>query len=301
MTTPSKANTPSTTLLGRKEKSLTLIPYGGIASRLRTIASVVEIMKDSPKEVSIIWFRTEKFHSSFNRLFTFDPKIISPNISIREDHWSDWLFNDTPRKTNLYIPLLAMLFHYDRLITPEKTRHLIQHNPQSLYDLMKNTEEKTFLSTNLNLLESNRNIYKLFEPTVEVANVRNYRMSGWGNNVVGIHINRKNGDTSMQDAPTELFIRKMQQMIEQDKTTTFFVATTSRNERECLQTLFKSRVFAPYSISDSTTEEGIIESFGELLALSNTRKILSTPDSTFAQVASEIGKIPLEQLSLYNF
>lgn len=276
-----------------------LIPFSGIAKRIRTIASFIEVLKNTDKEAEIIWFRTDNFDCSYSRLFTLSPKHVPSSITIREATWRDWLFNDTPRKANLFLPAPFILLRYDRFISPKKVRTLLTENRRELIQHLQAPRELSLVATNQPFIKE-RGMYKTIEPTVEVTNIRNSRMSGWSENVVGVHINRTPSEASQQESPTDLFIKKMQTMLEVDPTTRFFVATASMDERERLQTLFGDNVFAPFSISSQESEEGVIESFGELLALANTRKILTTPGSPFSEVAAEIGHIPLEQLSIYN-
>ena len=104
----------------------------------------------------------------------------------------------------------------------------------------------------------------------------------------------------MQDSPIELFIKRMYEMVVADPGTSFFVTTTSHDERERLQTLYSSRIIAPSSMSDGTSVDGLIEIYGDLLALSQTTKILTTPNSAYSAVASTMGHIRSEALSIYS-
>lgn len=284
----------------KNKEGIYLIPYGGVARRLNTIASAIYLARSLERPLEIIWFSTDHFQSSAGRLFTLTPGIAEENIIIREATWQDWFFNDTPRQANLWIPAPFILWRYDRFISPKKARTLLKQDPEELVRLLKNPKEKVLISTNEPLTKQ-RDMYSVIEPTVEVINSRNSRMSGWTQNVVGIHINRTSSRGSeYSDSPTELFIQRMQKMIEEDPTVFFFVATTSNDERERLQTIFKDRIFSSYSAADSESQEGIVESFAELLALSCTRKIITTPNSTFSSIASALTNIQIEQLSIFS-
>ena len=284
--------------------SITLIPYGGVARRLRTVASAIELFGNgTDKPLEILWFTSESFGTPSERLFTLSPKYVPEHVTIREADWRDLLTNDAPQKGNLFVTAPFVFLRYDLYLSPERTRRLkaeAKDFPDELLRLCTRRSERILLSTNEPLSKPNGDIYKYLVPTVEVTGVRNSRMSGWKDNVVGVHLSRSNDENSYTESPTELFIQRMQKMIEADPTTTFFLATTDSNEMERLQTIFRDRVFAIHSISDPDSPESSIESFGELLALSHTRKILTTPHSTFSEVASEMGHIPAEQLSIFN-
>lgn len=285
-----KINSPS---------SIFLIPFGGIARRLQTIASAIVLARQYERPLEIIWFSTDHFQSSAGRLFTLSPKLLDDNITIREATWKDWFINDTPRKTNLWFPAPFVFWRYDRFLSPKKVRQLLVNSPDELHAILMKKDEKVLISTN-EALTTKRDMYNVIEPTVEVINSRNSRMSGWPHNVVGIHINRSSSGGSYTDSPTELFIQRMQSMIEQDTSVSFFVATTSNDERERLKTIFKHRIFTSQSVTDSESQEGIIESYGELIALSCTRRIITTPNSSFSEIAAALTNIPIEQLSIFS-
>lgn len=294
-------------LFGAKDSigSITLIPYGGVARRLRTIASAIELFSESPihKPLEILWFPTDNFSAPSERLFTLSPKYVPKHISIRETSWTDWILNDIPQKSNLFLTAPFVFLHYDHILSPSKVRALLGGGKEygaALLSACSKIGEKVLLCTNENLVKKDSHVYKYLVPTVEVTGVRNSRMSGWRENVVGIHLSRTNESNSYTESPTDLFIQRMQKMIEKDPSTTFFLATTDSDEMERLQTIFHNRVFALHSISDQGSPESAIESYGELLALSHTRMILTTPNSTFSEVASEMGRIPMEQLSIFN-
>ena len=283
--------------------SVTVIPQGRLASRLRAVASAVDLYREAEKPVEIVWFESEDFNAPHERLFTLSPKYVPPHITLREGRWYERLTNDLPGKNNLYASAPFVFVRYDLVLRGERER--LRDVPgkdwrADLLTLSSKPGERVLLSADSSISVKSHLIYRYLEPTVEVLGVRNSRMSGWGSNVVGIHLSRPRGQESFAESPTELYIRRMQRMIEEDPTTTFFLATTDDDEQERLQTIFRNRVFAFRSISEPGSPESIIEAFGELLALSSTRMILTTPHSTFSEVAAEMGHIPVEQLSLFN-
>lgn len=284
--------------------SITIIPLGGVARRIRTIASAIELFNEHPeKPVEILWIPTDDFSAPSERLFTLSPKYVSSHITIREGTWRDRLTNDIPQVRNLFLPAPFVFLRYDHIWGPKRVSELVRSGKEYAADLRERClkpGEKILLCTNETLCKCDSQIYRYLVPTVEVTGVRNSRMSGWKDNVVGIHLTRTRDDNNYAESPTELFIQRMQKMVERDTTTTFFLATTNSDEMERLQTIFRKRVFALHSISEPGSAESAIESYGELLALSHTRMILTTPNSTFSEVASELGRIPLEQLSIYN-
>lgn len=294
------------TAFWRKDASgfITLIPYGGVARRVRTIASAIDLFAEkTEKRVEILWFTTDDFSAPSERLFTLSPKYVPEHITIREATTADRITNDVPCRSNLFLSAPFVFVKYDLILPPSKVTGLVTEGKEyaaALREVCSKYGERVLMSTNETLTKRDSRIYRYLVPTVEVTGVRNSRMSGWHENVVGVHLSRSNDANSYAESPTELFIQRMQKMIERDPTTSFFLATTDSDEMERLQTIFRNRVFAIHSISEPGSPENAIESYGELLALSHTRMILTTPNSTFSEVASEMGRVPMEQLSIFN-
>lgn len=285
---------------GRSDQAgkITLVPQGGLGQRLCAVASTIALARKYHRPLEIIWFRTDSFDAPSDRLFTLDAQMRREHITIREAKWSDHVTARTPMQSNLWLTAPFLLIGYDDVLSEDRVRELLAKDPERLEAILKRRHRRLLIETGQALTEA-KDMYKPILPTIEVINVRNSRLSSWHNNIVGIHIDRST-KVSTAESPTELFIRRMYEMIVADPTTSFFVTTTSHDERERLQTLYRSRIVAPSSMSDGSSVDGLIESYGDLLALSQTVKILTTPNSAYTAVAASIGRILSESLSIYS-
>lgn len=285
----------------QKEKNhnrpITLVPLGGVAKRIRTIASFVQAARYCERRLEVIWFSDDTLPCPSDRLFTLAPKLAQADISIRQATWRDYFLNLPPLPANLYTSFPFVLTRYDQTFTPAKTQSMLREHKNHLWELLEDWKQSLLIATTV-ALQNSPGMYNLLEPSVEVRNIQRSRMSGWGENVVGVHINRNTHGATYRECPTELIIDRMQEMIEQDASVQFFIATTSKDERERLATIFRKRIFAPYTTADPHSVRGAIEGYGELLALSQSRLILSTKNSSFSAVAAEIGQAPIENLGV---
>lgn len=287
---------------GAKEqqvKGITLIPMGGVASRVRTIASMIYLAEKYRRPLEIIWHTDEEMPVSMDRLFTLVPRLATKDITLRSATPSDVLLNMPPMLGNLYLSLPVVSLRYDRVLYGSRVERMLSGDREQLETLLRDGDKSLLIATN----QSFGNFYRMYdvlESTVEVNNVVLSIMASWKNSVVGVHINRRTRPQSTyNECPIELFIKRMQEMIEADRKTNFYIATTSKDERERLATIFRERVYVPHSVADPDTLKGVIQSLGELLALSHCDRILTTPESNYSQVASELGNVPLETLSIY--
>ena len=91
------------------------------------------------------------------------------------------------------------------------------------------------------------------------------------------------------NSTTELFISRMKELILEDPQTTFFLATVSKLEKQKFVKIFGNRI-----IVNDIIEYGCDSSKG---IVSRTKKILGSYHSTFSQIAADIGRIELEEVS----
>ena len=280
-------------------KGITLVPMGGVASRVRTIASMIYLAEKYRRPLEIIWHTDDEMPVSTDRLFTLVPRLASKNITLRAYKTSDLFLNMPPMLNNLYLSFLAVYLRYDKVLSGSRLERMLTTNREELEALLKDGDKSLLIATDKSFGNYYR-MYDVLESTVEVNNVVLSIMASWKNSVIGIHINRRmNPQTTFNECPIELFIKRMQEIIVADKNTNFYIATTSKDERERLATIFRERVYVPHSVADPDTLKGVIQSLGQLLALSHCDRILTTPESNYSQVASELGNVPLETLSIY--
>lgn len=281
-------------------KGITLLPLGGIACRIRTISSMIHIAKEYNRPLEILWRTDDYMPVSTDRLFTLKPNLGTQNVKIRQMEWTDCLLNTPPMPSNFFLSFPFVTLGFDKVLSPKKVEHLMANKRTDLEELLKDPDKSILVATGEGFGKF-LGMYDVLEATVEVNNVLLSSMASWRSRMVGVHINRRiNPQTTFSESPIELFIRRMQEMIEADPEICFFIATTSKNERERLATIFHDRVFVPHSVADPHTVKGVIQSFGELLALSHTERILTTPSSNYSKVASDLGGVPLETLSIYS-
>ncbi len=286
-------------LLAPKRK-ITLIPFGGLANRLKCICSSISLCLKYQIQLEIIWYMDEGLACPSHRLFTLKPELQNRGITIREASWKDHLLRDYPRRHNLWIPILPILFRYDFCLNVKTLKRWVDESPENIEELCRNQDWEYILIYACWQLYDDTNMYEHIEPTFEVLQACQALVAGWPDNMIGVHIRRTDHRISIEQSPTELFISAMQKMIEADSSVHFFIATDSLKERERIQTIFQGRVFAPFSTPSRDNAQGIISAFGEMLALSQTSQILATKDSTFSQEAARIGKIPYNVLSIYT-
>ncbi len=278
-------------------KTLTLIPIGRLADRLRVIASAIALAVRIETPLEVIWFTNEELYCPSSRLFTVNPLLIEQGIRIREAKLSDWFFNDRPHKGNAYFTYPFLFFKYDRYLSPTTISKLLMTNEENVWSFFSG-KERVLIASSV-AFGNFPDMFSVIEPTAEVLNAYRSMTTNWEENIVGVHLHYEEQASYRQNS-TELFIKKMQSLVENDPSVRFFISSEIVDERERLATIFSDRIYMPYTLSGSNSPDECINAFGELLALAQTKQILSTKNSSFSYVASLIGGIPYEPLSIYT-
>lgn len=88
----------------------------------------------------------------------------------------------------------------------------------------------------------------------------------------------------------------MQQEIDCNADTTFYLATDSEEDKALITARFGDRVFCSPHRADRNSLEGMREALIELYLLSHTRQVLGSVHSSYSETAAQIGHIPYELL-----
>ena len=96
-------------MLGKK-RGITLVPVGGLANRMRAIASAVELSRICNCGLNVYWFRDKGLNAHFRDVFC---AMEDDRIRIIEENFFNKVLFDRPRKHNLWIPLLPQKFIFD--------------------------------------------------------------------------------------------------------------------------------------------------------------------------------------------
>jgi hypothetical protein len=92
-------------------------------------------------------------------------------------------------------------------------------------------------------------------------------------------------------SPTSAFIEKMVEEIELNKNVVFYLATDCRFVEKKLVQQFGEKVITAQRIYSRMNTRGIQDALVDILCLSKTSKVLGSFNSTFTNLAAELGSI----------
>lgn len=113
-----------------------------------------------------------------------------------------------------------------------------------------------------------------------------------GNHVVGVHIRRTDHVQAIQNSPMELFIKKMDELL--DRCDGFYLATDDASVKAEMRQQYGSKIVTYDCNLKRDSKQGIIDAFIDLYMLGSCEKIIGSYGSSFSWVASMLNSIPLQ-------
>jgi len=272
-----------------KNTKFVLVPVGGLANRMRAIASAILLSQRFHRTLKVIWFKDQALNATFSSMFE---SISLPNIEIRDAVFSDFILYDRPRRRNFFIPRIAQKLIFRKTIYEETSRQRILDNAS--YPELAETGS-IYIASFVKLTNEDFD-YSIFKPVSEIQTEINTIVSTLGDFCVGIHIRRGDNIFSISESPLELFFDRMDNELEANPTVIFYMATDSNEVKEQSKQRYGDRIILLDREADRLSMEGMQDAVLELYLLAATKKIIGSYHSTFALLASEIGLQPYEEL-----
>lgn len=265
---------------------ITLVPVGGMANRLWSIASGVSLAHACHTPLRIVWFKDQGLNGEFGQLFRPIP---DERIILREAHSSDILRYDRPRRRNLNLPRLWQKAVFGRRMYEDDERLLMDNRfdfPQWV------GKENTYIASFRRFYpyppESCRT---LFRPVREIETRIEEITAGFTPQTIGIHLRRTDHVYSIAESPLSLFIETIEKEIDANGQINFYLATDSEEEKRQLKKRFGNRIVTYDCKLSRSSLEGMQAGVAELWALSRTARIIGSHRSTYSQLAAELSGI----------
>lgn len=258
------------------EKSVTLVPYGGIGNRISAVESAIRLSSRIGASLRVIWLRDWGMKALFHDLFSDIDGVRISGPSLWNMVAEDW-----PRKRNLFIPAPFQGIRYDRCFYGD-SRYISEDDIKGA--------RRVYIASCYGFFRGEED-YSVFKPSSLVGKRVSELMSGCSDRMVGVHVRRTDNAASIANSPTELFISRMES---EPVDTMFYLASDSPEVKLELSARFPGRVICdPLTLSRGSVEAEI-EAAAELFVLSRCDRIIGSFQSSFGLRAAAIGHKPFE-------
>ena len=271
---------------------ITFVPVGGLANRMRAMASAITLAQQTDSKLKVIWLPTWDLYAPFDSLF--EP-INEERVTLRNASAWDKFTLDRPRRKNLYFPYL---FQY---ITFEEGKY-----ERSFYSLVQQkfdfkewitSKRKVYMASYHAFYPYEQSLIgEIFTPIQFIKERIDDRCTQFVNNTIGVHIRRTDNIASIQQSPLVLFFEIVDEELDKDNHTMIYLATDSEEVKLQMRKRYGNRIISSSTPADRNSVAGIQDGLIDMYTLARTRKIYGSFQSSFSEMASQIGGIPLEIL-----
>lgn len=274
-----------------KEKRIEVAAAGGLANRMRAIASGVALGSAAGCRCIVIWDNNVDLRADFNDLFVMNdmPVDITPVRSRTER-----LLYSLPRKKNLYLPALLQSGKYSHRIYDGINCEWYGEHPDALLRDVKCADGSVLIYSGQQFYPFPDELLRsLFRFSHEV-HVRAGEIAGSELNFdFGIHVRRTDNVDSIENSPIDVFKDKIDSLVSMDPEARIFVASDSQEVKQILSEKYPLNVFYNEVAADRKSRNGMIDAAAEMLILSRTDAIFGSYWSSYSEMAALLGNTPL--------
>lgn len=271
---------------------IVFVPVGGLANRMRSMASAVALSAESGNDLCVVWFRDWALRSPFSLLF--EPVSVEGlQVEMKEASASDLLLYDRPRKRNFRIPALFQKILFRSRLYEEQMGGLVE----SRFDFRHWGEGKgqKYLASCYPFYSYPAGTTRmLFKPLPEIEAEISRRCADFSEHTVGVHVRRTDSIRSIEESPLESFFEAIDREEQRYADLCIYLATDSEEVKEAMRKRYGNRVICCANKADRNTVSGIRDGVIDMYTLSRTTKIFGSFHSSFSELAAEIGDVPLE-------
>lgn len=263
------------------------IPVGGLANRMRALTSALTLARKSDCRLQVIWFQDWALRAPFHALFQ---EIHEPDLALKEATWGDFVY-DRPRQRNLYLPRFFQRICFKRCLYEKSITPLCKQNfdftEWARQDRVYMASYTAFQSYSYDLLR------KLFVPQPEIQHLIDRRCTHFTSRTIGVHIRRTDNTASIRQSPVELFFAAIDQELDACPDLSIYLATDSETVKQELKRRYGNRLLCAEEEADRSSTSGIQGGVADMYTLARTDKIFGSFQSSFSELASQLGNIPL--------
>lgn len=290
-----------------------LKPIGGLANRMRAIESCLMIAKQNQIPLVVLWEKNEGLNCPFEQVFTkpteFElrelssplQKILYHSKPISED--KNPIIKLSKRLAIQYLKVVTgvecFVYHTELAQQMEPILEKDPHLSLTRFDEEMYVQSKSVVAqlstassyiTNCYRISKLNSNYSMFNPLDSIKE-QIQKTSSKFSNTIGLHIRRTDHVKSIQSSGLEKFEKVIEDHIEKDETTTFFLASDSGEVKKSLNEKFGSKILTADLELTRDSYEGIKGAVIDMYCLSRTKKIYGSYFSTYSQVAAAISDI----------
>lgn len=264
-----------------QKKKIIIVPRGGLANRMRALASAFVLASDLGREPVAVWHKDRLLNARFSDIFKTEDL---PFTLIEPGDAEFNLFYEAPRKKNLYISSLTAC------VARRKIMNLDYAVEDDVFkEFIRNLDKDVIINSGLEFAGFSHDLLNaLFRPKDSILQLKNEIL---GNHCpqVSVQIRRTDNKESIENSPVRLFEEKIVSEIEKNKDVFIFAATDCQETKDRLKSHFPHNIIVNPREARRNTLGGIEDAAAEMYIMAGCQRIYGSYYSSFSEMASRIG------------
>lgn len=271
-----------------EKHSLTFVPSGGLANRMRAVASAIHACRATGCPLHVVWFRDWALNARFADIFR---PIKAEGMTLREALPADFVLNDRPRRRNLWMPRPIQRMVYDKIIDEQQVTPLKRQG----FDFNRWIGEgRNWMSCYQVFGDVPTTLYgELFHPVDNVMQRVQAFESHFSENTIGMHIRRTDNREAIEKSPTQLFIDLGRREQQKNANLRIFLATDSEEVKNDMKRAFGNSLITAEAEASRSSADGLCDGLADMYTLAHTQHIYGTAGSSFSVMAAAIGQVEM--------
>jgi len=279
-------------------EKLAVKPFGGLGNRLLVLDSFIKILpRLDPLKAMVIWERNKNLYCKFSDLFEVPEGI----IFIETAGFSRYNPASIFQIYNAFHPAHYQWRWFNQLFGRERNYHFRAYSEDIERELKVRAEylppesKSVYLSFYQRFYNDGSPFYG-FQPKRDLRKIIDEISSHFQQSTIGLHIRRQDHFEAISNSSTEVFLKEIEKHLSVSEVE-FFLSTDDPIEKKLLTRRFGKRMITRDIHYSRSSRKGIEDAVIDLFCLSRTSEIWGSFNSTFGQVAGELGNIKFRSIS----
>jgi hypothetical protein len=261
-----------------------LRPTGGLCNRLRTIDSGLVLSRQIQRPLHVLWTLGPELNCGFYSLFEPSPEMQVTDVPLSPPPASTRL-----RKLAFLREYLSYRRQYRCVIFQSRMNRLVRRN----FDFTRLQKYDSVFITCCNRFYRPQRKFQPFLPIAPIRRIAEAYIKVFSDHTIGVHIRRTDHHTVTSYSPEKGFLDAMNDEIQKEPQTTFYLATDNADIQSRFTAMFGDRILWHPKDFDRNSPKGIEDALVDLWCLSKTKKVIGSHLSSFSETAVQINDIPL--------
>lgn len=266
-----------------------LWPHSGLGNRIRVIVSGLHFSDKTGEKLVIYWKKDNSLYCNFEDIYEHNEKFSIINVNF----FNTLLYR--LKKTKVIRSISNFALSNNFVFEDKDVQEYVWDTGTNNINIeILSVHFKNYYFFTCHEFYFDAYYLKFLKPIAEIQEKIENVAATFSKKTIGIHIRRTDHIVSINVSPLELFISIIRKDLKRDPDIDYFLATDDPAVETTLKKQFPGKFITYKKDFSRSTVKGIRDAMVDIYCLAATVKIYGSFYSSFSDIASRIGAIPLK-------